>query len=113
MPHEHMSEWFPEFAEKRLFDEKTCQFLCLALAVKGRSAPCVKKHFMGALKAGAILQEVSQVISLTFRESAGNDGCWAHELLSDYREMMKGNVGCGCPQVGNRHSTLHQERDRL
>jgi len=67
-----VAEWFPEFAEKfeeidtmfaekRLFDEKTCQFICLALAVKGRSAPCVKKHFMGALKAGAILQEVSQV----------------------------------------------------
>ena len=104
-----VAEWFPEFsekfeeldamfAEKRLFDEKTYQFICLALAIKGRSAPCVKKHFMGALKAGATLQEVSQVIALTFRESAGNDDCWVHDLLSDYREMMKGNVGCGCPE---------------
>jgi len=58
----------------------------------------VKKHFMVALKAGATLQEVSQAIALTFRESAGNDDCWVHDLPGDYRARMKGNFGCGCPR---------------
>ncbi len=104
-----LAEWFPEFAEKfedmdalyrekRCIDEKTYQFICMALAIRGRSAPCVRKHFKGALEAGATLEEVVQIMALTFRESAGNDDCWVHEVLADYKEIMKGHVGCGCPQ---------------
>ncbi|MDD4307791.1 MAG: carboxymuconolactone decarboxylase family protein [Thermoplasmata archaeon] len=100
-----LAEWFPEFAEefdnmdklyqeKRLIDEKTYQFLCFAMAIKGRSAPCVRKHFMGALNAGATVQELVYIMALVFRESAGNDDCWVHEVLGDYRELMKGNVKC-------------------
>lgn len=65
-----LEEWFPEFAEeldkidalykeKRLIDEKIYQFICFALAIKGRSAPCVRKHFKGALEAGATLKELA------------------------------------------------------
>lgn len=100
-----LAEWFPEFAEeldnmdklyqeKRLIDEKTYQFLCFAMAIKGRSAPCVRKHFMGALNAGATVQELVYIMALVFRESAGNDDCWVHDVLGDYRELMKGNVKC-------------------
>lgn len=100
-----LAEWFPEFAgeldnmdklyqEKRMIDEKTYQFLCFAMAIKGRSAPCVRKHFMGALNAGATVQELVYIMALVFRESAGNDDCWVHEVLGDYRELMKGNVKC-------------------
>ena len=100
-----LAEWFPEFAEelenmdklyleKRMIDEKTYQFLCFAMAIKGRSAPCVRKHFMGALNAGATVQELVYVMALVFRESAGNDDCWVHDVLGDYKELMKGNVKC-------------------
>ena len=58
-----LAEFFPEFSEKldemdtlyadqRSIDEKTYQFICFALSIKGRSKPCVLKHFKGALKAG-------------------------------------------------------------
>lgn len=100
-----LAEWFPEFAsalegmdqlyaEKRLIDEKTYQFLCFAMAIKGRSAPCVRKHFMGALQAGATVQELAYIMALVFRESAGNDDCWVHDVLGDYKDLMKGNVQC-------------------
>lgn len=100
-----LAEWFPEFAEelenmdtlyaeKRMIDEKTYQFLCFAMAIKGRSAPCVRKHFMGALNAGATVQELVYIMALVFRESAGNDDCWVHDVLGDYKELMKGNVKC-------------------
>ena len=89
------AEFFPEFAakfdeidsiyaEKRSIDEKTYQFICLALSIKNRSAPCVKKHFMGALKAGATLKEIAYIMALTFRESGGSDDCWVHDVLADY-----------------------------
>ena len=78
-----LAEWFPEFAEKldrmddlyrekRTIDEKTYQFICLALSIKNRSAPCVKKHFNGALQAGATVKEIAYIMALTFRESAGS-----------------------------------------
>ena len=65
-----LAEWFPEFAEQfdkidalykemRTIDEKTYQFICFALAIKARSKPCVLKHFMGALEAGATVKELS------------------------------------------------------
>jgi alkylhydroperoxidase/carboxymuconolactone decarboxylase family protein YurZ len=62
-----LAEWFPEFAEHldkmdetykemRTIDEKTYQFICFALAIKARSKPCLLKHFMGALEAGATVK---------------------------------------------------------
>jgi AhpD family alkylhydroperoxidase len=103
-----LEEWFPEFAkeidkidelykQKRLIDEKTYQFICFAMAIKCRSAPCVRKHFKGALEAGATLKELAYIMALVFRESAGNDDCWVHNILSDYKELMKSNVKC-CPE---------------
>jgi len=100
-----LSKYFPEFAEKldeidnlyqekRLIDEKTYQFICLALSVKNRSAPCVKKHFKGALEAGATLKEISYIMALTFRESAGSDDCWVHDVLKDYKEIINNNIKC-------------------
>ena len=72
-----LAEWFPEFAKeldeiddlykkKRLIDEKTYQFICFALAIKGRSAPCVRKHFKGALEAGATVKELAYIMALFF-----------------------------------------------
>ena len=103
-----LEEWFPEFSEelekidalykeKRLIDEKTYQFICFAMAIKGRSAPCVRKHFKGALEAGATLKELAYIMALVFRESAGNDDCWVHDVLLDYKDLMKSNVSC-CPK---------------
>jgi AhpD family alkylhydroperoxidase len=80
-----LAEWFPEFAKeldnidelykkKRMIDEKTYQFVCFALAIKGRSAPCVRKHFKGALEAGATVKELVYIMALVFRERMqGND----------------------------------------
>ncbi|MFO7676917.1 MAG: carboxymuconolactone decarboxylase family protein [Thermoplasmatota archaeon] len=100
-----VEEWFPEFTkefekidqiyqEKRSIDEKTYQFICFAMAIKGRSAPCVRKHFKGALEAGATLKELAYIMALVFRESAGNDDCWVHDVLADYKDLMKRNVQC-------------------
>ncbi len=103
-----IKKWFPEFVEKfdeidklyheqRMIDEKTYQFICLALAITNRSAPCVRKHFKGALQAGAPLKEISYIMALTFRESAGSDDCWTQDVLSDYEKIMKENMTC-CPK---------------
>ncbi len=102
-----LAEFFPEFAEKldaidamyaekKSIDEKTYQFICLALSIKNRSKPCVLKHFKGALSAGATVKEIAYIMALTFRESAGSDDCWTHDILGDYKEIMKGNVKCDC-----------------
>ncbi|MEA4857018.1 hypothetical protein [Solidesulfovibrio sp.] len=51
-----LAQLFPEFAgqldamdtlyaQKRLIDEKTYQFICFAVSIKARSKPCVLKHF--------------------------------------------------------------------
>lgn len=102
-----LAEFFPEFAEKfdeidelykekRMIDEKTYQFICFALSIKGRSKPCVLKHFQGALAAGATVQELSYILALTMREAAGSDDCWTHDVLEDWQEIIAGNISCGC-----------------
>jgi AhpD family alkylhydroperoxidase len=94
-----LAEWFPEFGEafdkidelykeKRTIDEKTYQFICFALSIKNRSKPCLVKHFMGALDAGATVKELAYIMALTFRESAGGDDCWTHDALGDYKQMI-------------------------
>jgi AhpD family alkylhydroperoxidase len=102
-----IQEFFPEFTEKldeidkiyeekRCIDEKTYQLICFALSVKGRSKPCVLKHFKGALEAGASVKEISYILALTMRESAGADDCWTHDVIGDWKEILKGNVKCEC-----------------
>jgi len=102
-----LAEFFPEFAESldgidalyrenRTIDEKTYQFICFALSIKGRSAPCVRKHFREALEAGATVKELMYILALTMRESAGADDCWTHEVLSDWKEIVQGGVKCDC-----------------
>jgi AhpD family alkylhydroperoxidase len=103
-----LAEWFPEFAEKldeideiyadkRSIDEKTYQLICFALSIKNRSRPCLLKHFKGALAAGATLKELSYIMALTFRESAGGDDCWTHDALDDVQRLIAENIKC-CPK---------------
>ncbi|MDY0293792.1 MAG: carboxymuconolactone decarboxylase family protein [Candidatus Methanomethylophilaceae archaeon] len=102
-----LAEFFPEFAgmlddmdalcgRDRPIDEKTYQFLCFALSVKARSAPCVRKHFKGALEAGATVEEISYILALTMREAAGADDCWTHDVLGDWKEIVSGGIECCC-----------------
>ena len=104
-----LEEFFPEFsqkldeidaiyAEKKLIDDKTYQFICFALSIKGRSKPCVLKHFRGALEAGATVEELTQIFALTMREAAGADDCWTHDVIGEWKEIVAGNVNCGCPK---------------
>jgi AhpD family alkylhydroperoxidase len=102
-----LSEFFPEFAEKldemdalyekkRSIDEKTYQFICFALSIKGRSKPCVLKHFKGALEAGATVKELAYILALVMREAAGADDCWTHDVIGDWKEIIAGNIACDC-----------------
>ena len=102
-----LAEFFPEFAEKldeidelylkkRSIDEKTYQFICFALSIKGRSKPCVLKHFKGALEAGASVEELTYILALTMREAAGADDCWTHDVIGDWKEIIEGNIKCEC-----------------
>ena len=102
-----LAQLFPEFAaqldamdamyaEKRLIDEKTYQFICFAVSIKARSKPCVLKHFKGALDAGATVEELTYILALVMREAAGADDCWTHDVIGDWKEILKGDVGCGC-----------------
>ena len=84
------------YAEKRLIDEKTYQFICFAVSVKARSKPCVLKHFKGALDAGASLQELAYILALVMREAAGADDCWTHDVLGDVADIVAGKIDCGC-----------------
>ena len=104
-----LAEFFPEYAEKleeldalyarsRPIDEKTYQFLCFALSIKGRSAPCVRKHFKGALEAGATVEELSYILALTMREAAGADDCWTHDVIGDWKEIIAGDLKCACDE---------------
>ena len=86
------------YKEKRTIDEKTYQFICFALSIKARSKPCVLKHFKGALDAGATVKELSYILALVMREAAGADDCWTHDVLGEWKEILKGNVACGCEQ---------------
>ena len=103
-----LAEWFPEFDEKlaeideiyrdnRSIDEKTCQFICFALSIKNRSKPGLLKHFKGAMEAGTTLKELSYIMALTFRESAGGDDCWTHDALGDVKKLLTENIQC-CPK---------------
>jgi len=102
-----LEEFFPEFTakldqmdelyrEKRMIDEKTYQFICFALSIKARSAPCVRKHFKGAIDAGASVQELNYILALVMREAAGGDDCWTHDVLADWEEILAGDVKCSC-----------------
>jgi AhpD family alkylhydroperoxidase len=102
-----LSEFFPEFtnkldemdalyADKRNIDEKTYQFICFALSIKGRSKPCVLKHFKGALEAGATVKELAYILALVMREAAGADDCWTHDVIGDWKEIITGNIVCDC-----------------
>jgi AhpD family alkylhydroperoxidase len=102
-----LAELFPEFtkkldeidelyAAKKKIDDKTYQLICFALSIKGRSKPCVLKHFKGALDAGATPDELAYIFALTMRESAGADDCWTHDVLGDWEEIVAGTVDCGC-----------------
>jgi len=104
-----LAELFPEFtqkldeidalyASKRKIDEKTYQFICFALSIKGRSKPCVLKHFKGALDAGATVDELTYILALTMREAAGADDCWTHDVLAEWEGIVAGTVDCGCPK---------------
>lgn len=102
-----LAEFFPEFtsimdqmdsllASKKVLDEKTFQFICLALSIKARSKPCVLKHFKGALDAGATMDELSYILALTMREAAGADDCWTHDVIGEWKRIVLGEVDCGC-----------------
>ena len=102
-----LSEFFPEFtekldemdafyADKRGIDEKTYQFICFALSIKGRSKPCVLKHFKGALEAGATVKELSYILALVMREAAGADDCWTHDVIGDWKKIISGEIKCDC-----------------
>lgn len=102
-----LAEFFPEFtkimddmdsllASKNVLDEKTFQFICLALSIKARSKPCVLKHFKGALDAGATMEELSYILALTMREAAGADDCWTHDVIGEWKQIVLGQVGCDC-----------------
>ena len=102
-----LEEFFPEFTKKldgidelyaknRPIDERIYQFICFALSIKGRSKPCVLKHFKGALDAGATVEELSYILALTMREAAGADDCWTHDVIDDWKEIIAGNVKCSC-----------------
>ena len=102
-----LAEFFPEFAEqldqmdelygdRRTIDEKTYQFICFALSIKARSKPCVLKHFKGAMEAGATVKELAYILALVMREAGGADDCWTHDVIGDWKEILAGNVDCGC-----------------
>lgn len=102
-----LAEFFPEFADlldtmdalyaqKRLIDEKTYQFICFALSIKARSKPCVLKHFKGALDAGATVKELAYILALVMREASGADDCWTHDVLGDWKQIIAGNISCDC-----------------
>lgn len=102
-----LRELFPEFcqkldeidelyASKKKIDDKTYQLICFALSIKGRSKPCVLKHFKGALDAGATVDEIAYIFALTMRESAGADDCWTHDVLGEWEDIVDGKVDCGC-----------------
>lgn len=72
-----------ELDAARPFDKKTEELFRFALSIKGRSAPCVHKHFKGARAEGASDAEIAYAFALTMRESAGADECWTAGVLSE------------------------------
>ncbi len=69
-------------ANAQTLDAKTDELIRFALSIKARSEPCVRKHFSGALAAGATEAEIAYVFALTMREAAGADDCWTHGIIS-------------------------------
>ena len=49
------------------------------------------------MEAGATMKEIAYIMALTFRESAGSDDCWVHDVLGDYKELIRGNIQY-CPK---------------
>ncbi len=96
--HRKLDELDEVYTAARHLDEKTYQLVCLALSVKGRSAPCVRKHYMGALQAGAGMREIAEILALTMRESAGADDCWTHDVLSEMVASDGGDPADYCPR---------------
>ncbi len=81
---------------ERPIDKKSDELLRFALSIKARSKPCVRKHFKGAVNAGASKNEIAYVFALTMREAAGADDCWTHSIISDLKEIVPGqSQGCG------------------
>lgn len=72
-----------ELAAACPFDRKTDELMRFALSIKGRSAPCVRKHFRGSRAAGATDAEIAYAFALTMRESAGADECWTAATISE------------------------------
>jgi len=66
----------------RTIDTKTDELIRFALSIRARSESCVRKHFAGALAAGASEAEVGYVLALTMREAAGADDCWTHSIIA-------------------------------
>ena len=110
-----LAQFYPEFAEKldeidalyeqkRTIDEKTYQLICFALSIKGRSKPCVLKHFKGALEAGATVEELTYILALTMREAAGADDCWTHDVIGDWKEILAGNITCRGKVLRSSHA---------
>lgn len=81
--------------EHRPLDKKTDELLRFSLSIKARSRPCVRKHFRGAIDAGASSKEIAYVFALTMREAAGADDCWTHDVIGD---LVDGDAeqSCGC-----------------
>ena len=52
----------------------------------------------GAIDAGATVDEITYIMALTMRESAGADDCWTHDVLAEWEDIIDGTVDCGCPK---------------
>ena len=77
----------------RTVDSKTDELIRFALSIKARSEPCVRKHFSGALAAGATEAEIGYVFALTMREAAGADDCWTHGIISTLANEVGPDLG--------------------
>lgn len=78
--------------QARTVDRKTDELIRFALAIKTRSEPCVRKHFVGAQAAGASEAEIGYVFALTTREAAGSDDCWTQGVIGGLSEAP--STGC-------------------
>ena len=79
----------------RTVDAKTDELIRFALSIKARSEPCVRKHFVGSLAAGATEAEIGYVFALTMREAAGADDCWTHGIISSLEAEATGAEASG------------------
>ncbi len=79
----------------RTVDAKTDELIRFALSIKARSEPCVRKHFAGALAAGASEAEIGYVFALTMREAAGADDCWTHGIIGSTNTEPRSDLDLG------------------